>query len=258
MTATIAVLALQAQFAYSLTGETSYQMAVSYDGYLPLLGGVETRAEVALGFTVRGQGGSEASSALTAFKVSLLEKATGEMKPLPLTLDNARAFFPESTVSFKPTGEILGTTARDTRLPLRLPGLHAKHLPDMTFLILQFPEEPFEKGSSWKFSRKFDDSPLEFTAAYLGKEQDGHKFELKMLQTYETYEDTHRNETTKEKAAANVQTKVDGSGFVWFDGGKIVKCSLTANADSRVISLAGEPERKRSLKTQVNIKEVRG
>ena len=259
---TLALLAAGTIFSYQLPSKpTFYEIKVLFDGYLPVLGGIETKAEAQMGLLVLSkgkdaEGNPQAFSSLKEFRVTLLDKTTGKMSPLPVALANAKSFFPDTTISYKASGKILKTDAPDVQFPFKLPGLHAKHVPDITYMLVEFPETAVEQDKPWTYKRVFGDSEVLFEATYRGKDSAGEKFELSMSQSYSTWEDENGNPVPKsEDATVRVSTSVKGHGFVWFSGasGKIVKGELTATADSSVKSQKGEPDKARSLRTSVSI-----
>jgi hypothetical protein len=253
---------LSIPFSYFFpSGESSYEFKATLDGYLPLMGGMTTKAEVKMRLSIRP---SEAPTerdyrllfSVKSFDVGLLEKGSGEIRPLPIGLENAKAYFPDAWITVSPLGRISKSDAPDKKLPVRLPGLDAKHLPDMTVLLLEFPDGGVEQDKPFKYSRKFGDSEPQFEATYRGKDEIGEKFELRMKQNYVAWEDPNHNEVGEsENPAARVETRVEGHGFVWFDkpGGRILRGSLTAESMSAVVSLKGEPTKARALKTSVEI-----
>ncbi len=258
----LAFIAAGTIFSYHLPTEpTFYEIKVLFDGYLPVLGGIETKAEAQMGLSVRAKGNDsegnpQAFSSLKEFKVTLLDKTTGKMSPLPVALANAKSFFPDTTISHKASGKILKTDAPDVQFPFRLPGLHAKHFPDISYMLIEFPEIAVEQDKPWSYKRNFGGSEVPFEATYRGKESAGEKFELSVSQNYSTWEDENGNALSKsEGAAARISTTVKGHGFVWFEGasGKVARGELTATADSSVKSLTGEPDKSRTLKTSVSI-----
>ena len=233
-----------------------YTMKVDFAGYIPVLGGQENAdCNVAMGFTVNsiaadGDGNPQAVFDLTAVDI----KFGGA--PLPFDLDSVRPYFPKNTISHTPMGKILKTDAPDIQLPVRLPGLDVKRIPDITYMPIEFPAEGVEVGKSFEFKKKFGDSEVSYKVTPQKMEGSTLFLDLTMVQTYETMEDEAKNVTTKtEDAAAKVRTTVTGSGTVQFDTEKgIVKASkVVADAASAVSGMKGEDLGKRTLKTTVEV-----
>ncbi len=252
------------QFAYGLPAEPiGYEVQIDFDGQLPvsLFQGAEQRLRVKMAISVRAlppdeDGGLRASNSLEGFEISLFDTEGGEFVPLPLTVESAREFFPDTTIVHTSEGRILKTDAPDLNLPIRLPGLHTRHFPDATFMLLQFPEGGVEEGKAWTYTRRFGDSDVKIEATYRGSEDGGERFDVKVAQSYETLEDEYGNPVSEESEAAyRVKTVVTGAGVVWFSGpkGVISRSEVTAEAVSTVIPLEGGPEQNRRLRTTFKI-----
>ncbi|GIV03091.1 MAG: hypothetical protein KatS3mg015_1921 [Fimbriimonadales bacterium] len=253
----LAIFAVGTLFGYSFgSAPISYHVQVSFDGYIPVLGGIEQPLKVDMDLRVTGkEGGSDEKrkvlSEITQFRLSVYDAETQSFSPFPIGLEAVREYFPATTTTYRSSGKILATDAVDRDIPFQLPGLHPQHLADMTFLLLEFPEKPVEPNETWTYKRTFGKSDVLYEARYAGKEEQGERFDLKLSQSYEGFEDANRNPVPKELAATRVVTKVEGTGSVWFSGpsGRIVKATVTANGTSDVVSLEGQPVAKRTLKT---------
>lgn len=244
-----------APFGYALPTASEYEVELRFDGYLPVFGGMEQNAKVELGLSVRGNpagGRFEATTSLGALKLSLVDQETGKFEPFTIGMEAIKPYFPDSKVTFTERGDILGTTAPKFDLPVSLPGLHTQHLPEITFLGLQFPAGGVEQGKPWTYSRKLGGFDAQYSAVLVGKDEWGTRFDLTLNQKYSTYEDGFRNQVLeKARAKARVLTHVTGKGTVWFSGpkGMILRSELTAEANSEVYNLgASNSTSKRSLR----------
>lgn len=252
-----ALLSLGALFGYSFGLEpVSYRVEVGFDGYIPVLGGIEQPLKVDMTLRVEERAASEAGrkraiSEITQFRLSVYDSETKSFSPFPIGLEAVREYFPTTTTTFTSRGKIVATDAVDRDVPFQLPGLHPQHLADMTFLLLEFPDEPLEKGANWTYKRKFGDSEVIYTVTYVGSEEAGETFDLKLQQEYGGYEDENRNPVAKERAKAIVKTRVTGTGQVWFSAptGRIRKAIVNAEGVSDVLSMDGVSQSKRTLKT---------
>ncbi len=235
-------------FCYSLSSSpTEYAMSIVFDGYLPVLGGMQQKAKVELSLKVTGKesgGELSAETSLSGLKLSLLDATTGKFEPFELGLQSVKAYFPDSSIRYTKEGKIVSTTAPEFSLPIRLPGLHTQHVPDISFMSVEFPAGGVEAGTPWTFVRKFGDSEVKTTAVYAGKDDRGERFDLDVSQEYSTFEDEFRNAVAdRSKAKTKVVTKVSGKGKVWFSGpkGTISRSEMLAAAESRVYTMSGEP-----------------
>jgi len=253
----LALLAIGPLFGYSFgAAPMSYRIEVSFDGYIPVLGGIEQPLKVDMTLRVEERAASEAGqkralSEITQFRLSVYDSATKSFSPFPIGLEAVREYFPTTTTTFSSRGKIIATDAVNRDVPFQLPGLHPQHLADMTFLLLEFPETPLEKGASWSYRRKFGDSEVVYTVTYSGAEEAGEVFNLVLKQEYEEYEDENRNPVGRDRAQTIVKTRVVGSGKVWFSAptGRITRATVNAEGVSNVLSMEGVPQSKRTLKT---------
>lgn len=233
-----------------------YTMKVDFAGYIPVLGGQENAdCNVAMGFTVNSTSQDAEGNPRAVFDLTDVEIKFGGA-PLPFDLDSVRPYFPKNTISHTPTGKILKTDAPDIQLPVRLPGLDVKRIPDITYMPIEFPAEGVEVGKAFEFKKKFGDSEVSYKVTAVKQEGATLFLDLTMSQTYETMEDEAKNVTIKaEDAAARVKTTVEGKGTIQFDveRGVVVSSKVVADASSTVSSLKGEDLGKRNLKTTVQV-----
>lgn len=255
---TILYAVLATAFTYALpAGQSRYQVTILYDGYLPVMGGMEQKAKAEIGLLVESKNVGEATTVLDSLSLALRNLETGEWAVLPFTAENVKEFFPASTIKHEPNGKIVSTNMPKSALPFRLPGLDLQHIPDVTFMLLEFPVQNTNVGDEWQWARKFGDSPVKYTSKYKGKDDIGHRFDLRIEQEYESKEDENNNPTQVEaEMAMVVKTSVRASGTVWFSGlsGWISRAEVNADAVSNVYSLkAGEPAGLRRLRMQFRI-----
>src|SRR5206468_8926072 len=87
-----------------------YHLGVHFDGYIPILGGMQGKVELQVGITVKGlapdNGNPRATTDLTDLKI-LLNDAT-----LPFGKDEVAKYFP-NTVTMTPQGKVLKNDAPD-------------------------------------------------------------------------------------------------------------------------------------------------
>jgi hypothetical protein len=245
-------------FTYALPIDpVRYSVELNYDGYLPVLGGLEQTAKVKIGLVVSSRTDGIATTQLETLSVALRDLENGGWAVLPFNEESVRPFFPTSTIRHDRSGRILETDMPKNELPMRLPGLDLQHVPDVTFMFLEFPDKEIEEGHKWSFERKLGASIMKYEVEYQGTEEKGAKFRVQIVQEYEVKEDENNNPTNDESEVAQVvKTKVEGDGTVWFKGpkGLISAVDVTANAVSHVYSMkAGDPVGQRRLRTQFKI-----
>ncbi len=241
-----------------------YSVSLLFDGYLPVLGGIEqkVKADMVLKVEVNSRldGKLEASTSLTSFQLSMMDLESKTFALLPFSLENVKTYFPENKTTFLPNGRILGTTAPATDFPVRLPGLNTQHIPDVTFLLLQFPDGEIELGKPWKYMRKFGDVET-FFEVFLEKVVDKRPLTgLNIRQSYKTYEDENKNPVNNPtEAELTVTTTVTGNGEAELTGtnGILKKAVVTAQAVSSVLNSKGQAQNERRLKTIFEINLIR-
>ena len=250
----ITTLALATTLAYGLgpSQSVNYDVQIQYDGMIPILGGNEGKAEVRLGVRVLGlaPGKSErrASQELTRAEIFFNEGK------LPLSFEAIQDFLPKTTLDFTSRGQVVATDAKSRDLPVRLPGLDERRIPDLVFLTLEFPEEAPEVGESWTFERKFGEGPLKTTCKLVALENDEARVEIQVEQTYSVLEDSAMQVVSEPLDAVNeVKTTFTATGEVRFDTrrGVLRMMRQAGKAVSEVRSKSTGETTRRELKTSV-------
>ncbi|MFY9234991.1 MAG: hypothetical protein WAO58_11100 [Fimbriimonadaceae bacterium] len=254
----IALLAL-IPISYSITpaADVRYDVTVAFDGYLPLLGGREAKVDVQMLVDVKGldpddKGMPRASSEIADFSLSI----DGSKFP-GIGVDSVREYFPKTTISFSPQGKILKSDAPDIQLPFRLPGLDVKRFPDITYLPVEFPEAGIEEGKAFDFKKKFGDSDVAYTVTPTSIKDAVIEMDVKLLQSYEVFEDSGGNVIRAEADAVRVvRTRLTGSGKITFDRqrGLVSMVDIQAASESKVLEIRTKAQSDRKLKTMLKVK----
>ncbi|MCB8932212.1 MAG: hypothetical protein M9921_14295 [Fimbriimonadaceae bacterium] len=239
------------QYRFTPATQHVYDVQVVFDGFIPLLGGQEGLVDLTMSVAVDGlapdsEGRPRAASEIKAFKLVYNGAA------LPLTVDNVTPFFPKTTVSMTPGGKVVVTDAPDVQLPVRLPGLHVKRFPDITYLTVEFPDSEPEVGVSWTYTKAFGDSNVETTITPRKIDESVVEMDVAVDQTYTVLEDEGTNVVESEKdAVASVTTHVAGKGRAVFDRtlGAMRSFEVVATATSEVRDLKSGVKTERALKT---------
>ena len=118
----------------------NYALDVQFDGYVPVLGGIDGKIDVALkiggdGLETRKLTKVRLAADLTDAEIRL------DGEKMPFTVDNLRQFFPKNTIAATELGEMKENDAPDLKLPVRLPGLNAKRIPEISYMPIQFPAD---------------------------------------------------------------------------------------------------------------------
>lgn len=256
MTAALLGLVL-APAVYKFTPETvaKYDVAVAFEGFLPILGGNEGKAEVKMEVKVAGLAPDgellRASNEITACEIFF------NGGKLPLTLETIVDFFPKTTVGIKPNGEIVKNDAPDRNLPVRLPGLDVKRFPDITYLPIQFSSDEIAAGSTWTFSKKFGESDLNYTCTTKSVTGDIAEIDVAVKQEYEVMENEALEVVKKpEDAVSRVKTVMTGVGKIKFDlsKGLATAVEMKNSATSTAVDIKTKKETVRKLVTTLTVK----
>ena len=249
------VLAAQVVYKWTPTVNVDYDMVVKMDGFLPILGGNQGVAEVALGLRVKGAQSTgadlKATSELTAAEIKFNEAK------LPLGLDNVQEYFPKATVTFSPQGEVIANDAPDKKLPVKLPGLDVKRLPDISFLALQFPVKGVAAGDTWEFEKSFGGFPIKYTCTAKSVEDAKVEVDVKVKQEM-AYDENESLEVAKDPqdASAHVTTTMTGGGKVVFDPARGVVTSLAMDSEAvtQAKNIKSGETKERRLKQTLRLK----
>jgi len=252
----LAFLLAPVLFTYTLPSgkPTEFDMSVSFDGYLPILGGHTAKADLTMTAAVTKleatpNGNPRATSEITALKLIY------NGAQMSFGVANVKEIFPKTTIEFSPQGRTLKTDAPDGKLPFRLPGLDPKRFPDISYLPVEFPSEGIELNKPFKFKRQFGDTPVEYEVTPTAISDDSATVSIKLAQTYTTFEDARRNSVEEADAATKVTTKVEGAGTAVFDlkKGLVRNMELKADAASHLINLKSQVESDRKLTTTLKV-----
>ncbi len=233
----------------------SYDVAVVFDGFLPILGGNTGKAEVAMTVKVDGLGAEpdiqSASSEMTAFEI----KFNGF--PLPLALEDAQGYFPKTTVQMTPFGKITKSDAPDIALPVRLPGLDVKRFPDITYLPIELPANGWEKGQKWEFTKAFGDSDMSYSCETVELTGEVATVDVTVKQDYTVLENDALEVVKDEKdAVSKVNTALRGTGKIQFHVGKgrVIKVEMKNSSTSAVMNIkSGKSSGERKLTSQLTV-----
>lgn len=232
-----------------------YAMKVTFEGFIPILGGQEGKVEVSLGVRVEGEapegGKPRAASEIESSKIVF------NGAELPLGLDAVQEFFPRTTIVLTPQGRILSTDAPNVSLPVRLPGLDIKRFPDISYLPVEFPEQGIEVGRTFTFTKSFGGSDVEYTCQPKRIDDRTVEMDVTLAQSYEVLENEAKEVVTREAdAVARVKTQVSGSGTIVFNRnqGVLERATIRATAKSDVTDLQTKQESRRTLVTLLEVK----
>lgn len=251
----LGVAATLAAYAFAPGVRLSYSVEVVFDGFIPLFGGREAKAEVGMTVAVDGLAPEEGELRAASEIVDVEIKLDGAK--LPLTVENVRGFFPRTTIRLTPQGRVIASDAPDVQLPVRLPGLHVKRFPDVTYLPIQFPEEGIEVGREFTFTRAFGESEVEYRCTPTKIDGDTAQIDLRVRQVYETLETDALEVVSDERdVVRRVATTVEGNGEAVFDlrRGALRSLKMEASSVGKATVIATGEQTVRRLKTRISTK----
>lgn len=253
------ITALAPPFAYALPPQktASYAVTLKLNGFLPVFGGSDGTAQADIVLGLQGQTPDADGSARLAYELKDLQVYFNEAKFTTITVENAKPFFPRTTISFNPNGKVLKTDSPDIHLPIRLPGLDSKRFPEITFLGIELPSDGVTEGKTWTYKKPFADSEVDVEAKAVSVQDGKVEVEYKVKQSFDTQEDAGKGIPANPKdAVANVHTEMSGTGKATLDStvGLLKTSHLEADAVSTVTDIATKAVSTRKLHTTVDVK----
>jgi len=241
-------------YSFPIGMHLSYDVNVEFEGYLPVLRGRQSLANLAMtvdvvGLTPDADGNPRIVSEIKALKL----KFNGAV--MPFGPENVNTFFPKTTIEASLLGKLLKTDAPNISLPVRLPGLDVKRFPDITYLPIEFPKEGIEEGKPFKFKKLFGDGPVEYEVTPTKIRSDAVSLTLKLSQSYVTFEDDRKSPTDEANAAMRIETELKGTGTATFDvkRGLITEFNIEAVSSGQAIDLKTKSQVERKLKTTLKV-----
>lgn len=212
----LAAVIAPASYKFDAATKQNFKLEAVFEGFLPILGGNEGKAEIMMGVAVKGQSPDEAklkaSNEITAFEL----KFNGAK--LPFGLESVQDYFPKTNIVIQPTGKIVKTDAPDKTLPVRLPGLDIKRFPDITYVPIELPDGTLAVGSKWNFKKNFGGEDINYTCEATKVSETAAEIAVNITQEYEVMENEGLEIVTKEAdAVAKVKTTMVGTGKVYFN-----------------------------------------
>lgn len=212
--ATLAAILLV--FGPQPSGFQMYSVDMAFEGFIPILGGQEGKAELHLGLKVSNEppknGHLVVSTELTEAKL-LWNGAE-----LPIEFSDFKDFLPKSTTELFPNGKFVSTTAPIKDIPFKLPGLDATRMAELSAFPIEFPTKEIATREQWTFVRVLGGSEIT-TTAMLGVVTDSTAtVSFTTSQKYEVMENAAVEVVTDPADAENkVSTISTGTGKMQFN-----------------------------------------
>ncbi len=242
-------------YAFSPTTVATYQFVVTFDGFIPVLGGQEGKVEVKMTVGIQGLKPTATGDLQVQSDIQKAEILFNGA-PLPIGLDNIKSYFPKTTVVITPAGKLVKTDAPDIALPVKLPGLDIKRFPDISYLPIEFPAGPVSVGTKWDYSKSFSGSLVNYHCEAKSVTDQAVGIALALDQKYDTLEDESLQVVkTEAEAAQKVTTSLEGKGEATFDRQRGLFRTVKVDADtvSEATDLKTKAKTTRKLKTSLRL-----
>lgn len=234
----------------------SYDVEFAFDGFIPVLGGMEGQASAKMGVEVVGLAPDKTAPQKVSYELKTFALFVGEDE-FPYSIDKIKPFFPKSNVWFSDLGKVQKTDAPKLDIPVRLPGIDPKRFADVSFLPVEFVAANVEEGQKWTYQKTFGDSNVNYDVVVKSVSDTVIELNLGLKQTYTVLEDEAKNVVKDPKdAIAKVETTVSGTGIAVYDRQKRLFTSVAINADStsEAVDLKSKEKTQRRLKTATKVK----
>jgi hypothetical protein len=247
--------ALVASYVIATGSVQTTHVEVNFEGWVPIFGGKEGKATAKMTVVAKG---IEPIKGMPATEAEVTEiEAIAFGSKLPLNKNNVSQFFPKAVVSFKPTGQVVSNSAPDIKMPVRLPGLDSKRLPEISYLPIELPEGEATLGLTYSFRRDFGGVPVEYAVKVESVDAKNILLSLKLAQNVNGFEDAYGNPTEETNAKKKLEVKLDGTGSALFNReiSRFDYVMVNTNTSTKVIPIgkAKGSETTRNLKMNLKI-----
>ena len=255
--ATLCLLLVPLQYSFEPGTKIQYDSTITFEGFIPILGGYEGTVVVKMGVDVDGLEPEDGAEIRAANEIVSFSMTFNGVPMNFFDLSMVTEVFPRTTIKLTRQGKIVASDAPDNQLPIRLPGLDVKRFPDITYVPIQFQEDGAKIGDEWQYKKPFGESDMHYTCRLIELKDGIAKVAVSIKQEYELLEDIALEIVTKEiDAEARVKTVLTGEGYVLFDSqkGYVTEGLMVNLAVSDVTNLHDGTEKKRELKTTFSLK----
>jgi hypothetical protein len=245
-------------YDFPVGSETKFNVKVQFDGYLPLFGGKVGKADVDM--IVRALGVESKKSDLQSVDSEITElKAVAFGSTLPLNKNNIGQFFPRAIAVIEMNGEVKKNDAPEVNMPVKLPGLDSRRLPEISYVPLVIDAAAAASGKSYEFKRTFNGSVMTYKVTPGKMDESKEDFTIEINQESESFEDAYGNpligEAVRSVAKSYLKTILTGKGTATFNFAKRMfdKVVVETTGDTVVTNIKTGKTSKRSLKTTLTI-----
>lgn len=238
-------------YAFVIGTSASFDVNVQFEGWIPIFGGREGKANVNMTVVATAQKSDEVESYISKIEA----EAFGVQ--LPLNSSNVDQFFPKATAVFDATGMVTKNSAPAIKMPAKLPGLDSQRLPEISFLPLVLPKAELKKGEVYTFSRSYGGQDFKYTVTLGEEAESGATFSLKLASKRDGFEDAYGNALETEKGAKKkAHSDLEGSGTARFNKavGGFDKVEVETIEVTTTEPISGGKKTDKKLRTTLKIK----
>ena len=243
-----------ARYSFPLGTETKFNVKVQFDGYIPLFGGKNGKADVDM--VVRTVSVESKRPDLQAVDSEITDlKAIAFGATLPLNKNNIGLFFPKAIAMFEASGTVKFNGAEHKDMPVKLPGMDSQRLPEISYVPLVLDQLSIDAGKSYEFSRTFNGAVMKYKVTPGERDDRKERFQIEVSQDTRGFEDAYGNPASEEGARSSLMTHLTGKGSATFNFEKQMfdKVVVETNGDTDVTNIKTGKTSKRSLKTTLTI-----
>lgn len=245
--------ALLLGYVFARGSVTNFVVKVDFDGFIPIFGGKEAKASVTMMVSAKGiespPGLVGVESEITSLKVLLNGSA------LPLNEKSIAAFFPKATATFDSLGRVKSNSAPNIVPLVRLPGLDAQRLPEISYVPIELPAAGVSNGVPYSFARTFGGSKVEYEVTPLNIDEEYVNLKFSFRQVSTSFEDDRANLVVKDKATRRIEATFTGTGTARFDRRKshVTSLELSGTTMETVIPEKTGARSTRELRTKMSV-----
>lgn len=243
---------LQAALAYSFVAgsKTDFAVTIDFDGFLPVFGGKQAKANVSMVVRAIAIEDRAVESEIQSLRVML----NGAL--MPMNEKNIKSFFPKAIAKFDSLGKVVSNSAPNVPPLVRLPGLDAQRLPEITYLPLQLPANELAIDREYRFTRTIGGAAVDYFVTPKSADSKVVTFEFRFIQRTTTYEDARANLAQRDVAEVEVASEFEGKGNAEFNRvlGRFDRLDLAGETTDHVRNLKSNESSQRRLLTKLSIR----
>lgn len=241
-------------YDFPVGSEVKFNVKIEFDGFIPLFGGKVGKTDVDM--VVRALGAESKKSDLQTVDSEIIElKAVAFGSALPLNKNNIGQFFPRAKAIIETNGVVMENDAPDVSMPVKLPGLDSRRLPEISYVPLVINVNAVDARKPYEFTRSFNGAPMKYKVTPTIQNETTEAFVIEISQDSSGFEDAYGNPATEATARSKFKTVLTGKGKATFNLAKKLfdKVVVETNGETEVTNTKTGKTSKRSLKTTLTI-----